>query len=98
MPSIVSIQVGRPVTYVQDAVSDGKSRSWKTAFFKTPVSGSVAVAETGVAGDEQADLQNHGGIDKALLAYSGDHYAYWRTHLNLADMPYGGFGENLTIS
>lgn len=98
MPTIVSIQVGRPTRYVQEAAVDGKARSWITAFFKTPVSGSVAVSDSGVAGDEQADLQNHGGIDKAVLAYSADNYAYWRPHLNLPDMPRGGFGENLTIA
>src|SRR5580765_2879921 len=98
MPTIVSIQVGRPIKYIQEAAIDGKSRSWTTAYFKAPVEGSVALNETGVAGDEQADRENHGGIDKAVLAYSADHYAYWRLHLGLPDMPYGGFGENLTIA
>jgi MOSC domain-containing protein YiiM len=51
----------------------------------------------GLGGDEQADLVNHGGPDKAVLAYSAEHYAFWRPHLNLPDMPHGGFGENLTI-
>src|SRR6478672_2861545 len=98
MPTIVSIQVGCPVTYAQEHPADGKSRSWTTAFFKTPVSGSVSFRESGVAGDEQADRENHGGIDKAVLAYSADHYAFWRPHLSLPDMPHGGFGENLTIA
>ena len=62
------------------------------------MSGSVEFGESGVAGDEQADHEHHGGIDKAVLAYSADHYAYWRSHLNLPDMSFGGFGENLTIS
>ena len=52
----------------------------------------------GIAGDQQADRENHGGLDKAVLAYSADHYAFWRVHLNLPDMPHGGFGENLTIA
>jgi len=97
MPTIVSIQVGRPATYVYERPTDGKAQAWRTAFFKEPVSGSVALADSGVAGDEQADHENHGGIDKAVLAYSADHYAYWRPLLHLPDMPYGGFGENLTI-
>jgi MOSC domain-containing protein YiiM len=98
MPIILSIQVGRPVSYVQESPIDGKSRSWKTAFTKSPIAGIVAVTDSGVSGDEQADRQNHGGIDKAVLAYSADHYAYWRPHLSLPDMPHGGFGENLTIA
>src|SRR3954466_15455292 len=98
MPQIVSIQVGRPQAYDYEGAADGKSRSWTSAFFKSPVTGNVRAGEMGLAGDEQADRQNHGGLDKALLAYSAEHYAYWRPHLSLPDMPYGGFGENLTIA
>jgi MOSC domain-containing protein YiiM len=98
MPIIVSIQVGQTTSYVHDSAADGKPRSWTTAFFKSPVSGSVRVGEMGIAGDQQADRKNHGGLDKAVLAYSADHYAYWRQHLNLPDIPHGGFGENLTIA
>ena len=53
---------------------------------------------TNLAGDGQADLKNHGGIDKAVLAYSADHYPKWRDELGMPDMPYGAFGENLTIA
>ncbi|HEX9876357.1 MAG TPA: MOSC domain-containing protein, partial [Gammaproteobacteria bacterium] len=49
-------------------------------------------------GDGQADLENHGGEYKAVYAYSLDHYDYWRGALNRVDMPYGQFGENLTVS
>src|SRR5262245_31410287 len=98
MPTIVSIQVGRPTQYEYEGFADGKSRAWTTAFFKSPVKGAVHVGALGFAGDEQADRKNHGGIDKAVLAYSADHYPFWRNHLGLPDMPYGGFGENLTIT
>ena len=56
------------------------------------------VGTTNIAGDGQADLKNHGGIDKAVLAYSADHYPKWRNELGMPDMPYGAFGENLTIA
>jgi MOSC domain-containing protein YiiM len=98
MPAIVSIQVGRLTTYAHEGTADGKSRVWTTAFFKTPVTGSTQVNQLGIEGDNQADRKNHGGLDKAVLAYSADHYAYWREHLALPDMPLGGFGENLTIA
>jgi MOSC domain-containing protein YiiM len=98
MPTIVSIQVGQPTAYVHEGASDGKARPWTTAFFKASVAACVHVGQLGIAGDQQADQKNHGGIDKAVLAYSADHYAYWRTHLNLPDIPFGGFGENLTIA
>jgi MOSC domain-containing protein YiiM len=97
MPTIVSIQTGKAAAYRHPNQADGNGREWTTAFFKTLVDGPVRVASLGVAGDEQADRENHGGPDKAVLAYSADHYPYWREHLSLADMPHGGFGENLTI-
>jgi MOSC domain-containing protein YiiM len=98
MPTIVSIQVGRPQKLDYERPADGNSRQWTTAFFKSSVRDSVHAGEIGLAGDEQADRKNHGGLDKAVLAYSADHYAYWRGHLQLPDMPFGGFGENLTIA
>lgn len=98
MPLIVSLQTGRPTTYVHESAADGKSREWTTAFFKTPVAGPVRIGRLGLDGDDQADRENHGGPDKAVLAYSADHYAAWREHLSLPNMPHGGFGENLTIA
>ena len=77
--------------------ADDHDRPWTTAFFKSPVVGPIHLTNTGIIGDGQADRENHGGIDKAVLAYSADHYSVWRRQLNLPDMPFGGFGENLTI-
>jgi len=57
----------------------------------------VFVGKTNLAGDGQADLVNHGGVDKAVLAYSAEHYPKWREGLQLPEMPHGAFGENLTI-
>jgi len=97
MSVIVSLQAARPTTYLHDGHVDGKPGTWTTAFLKKSVAGPVQVGSLGLAGDEQADLENHGGPDKAVLAYSANHYAYWRQHLGLPDIPHGGFGENLTI-
>ncbi|MEM7488078.1 MAG: MOSC domain-containing protein [Pseudomonadota bacterium] len=57
------------------------------------------VTETGLVGDEQADLAAHGGPGKALHVYPADHYAAWRAELgeNARFAP-GGFGENLSIA
>jgi MOSC domain-containing protein YiiM len=68
-----------------------------TGFYKRPVEGQAFVGATNIFGDGQADLKHHGGIDKAVLAYSADHYPAWRESLQLPDMPHGAFGENLTI-
>lgn len=58
----------------------------------------VRVTREGLAGDGQADLRYHGGPDQAALAYCAEHYPRWREELDWPALPYGGFGENLTVS
>jgi len=41
---------------------------------------------------------NHGGLDKAIYAFSANHYPYWQKELERESMSPGSFGENLTIS
>jgi MOSC domain-containing protein YiiM len=96
-PRLLSIQVAKPATYGREDAADPHDRPWRTGYFKTFVQGKVFASQTGLAGDGQADLENHGGIDKAVLAYSAEHYPKWREELGIADM-YGGFGENLTLA
>ena len=48
-------------------------------------------------GDQQADLTVHGGPDKAIYGYPTDHYSFWRSELPGMDLPWGMFGENLSI-
>jgi MOSC domain-containing protein YiiM len=88
---ISSIQVGRPQEL------DGGGDPWVSAFFKTSVSGPVALAADNLAGDQQADLSCHGGRDKAVCCYSADHYPAWRRELADDGCGAGWFGENLTI-
>lgn len=45
---------------------DIDGRSILTAMAKRPVDGAVQVLPLGVAGDEQADLSIHGGLEKAV--------------------------------
>lgn len=55
---------------------------------------------TGLVGDAQADLENHGGLEKALLQYPHDHYAAWRRDIGahpLLEAP-RAFGENLSTT
>jgi len=89
---LVSVNVSNPVE-----VRYGE-RLIRTGIFKAPVAGPVRVHSGNLAGDGQADLDNHGGEHKAVYAYSLDHYGYWRNTLGREDMPYGQFGENLTVS
>ncbi|TAL85771.1 MAG: MOSC domain-containing protein [Rhodanobacter sp.] len=90
--TLVSVNVALPV-----AVRHGRD-SVTTGIFKQPVTGPVAVHRHHLAGDGQADLVRHGGEHKAVYAYSLDHYAYWREVLDRDELPYGQFGENLTVA
>lgn len=97
-PRLLSIQVGLPQNHGFEGASDPLDHPWRSGFFKFPISGSVRVNFTGLDGDGQADLENHGGPDKAVLAYSADHYPAWRNELHKPDLPFGAFGENLTVT
>lgn len=79
-------------------------RSVLSAIGKLPADGPVAVGLMGLAGDAQADLRVHGGLDKAVYAYPAAHYAFWRAQrqaqgVSLFDeeLPFGFVGENLSI-
>ena len=65
-----------------------------TAIDKRPVAGRVRIGRYGVRGDVQADRKHHGGLDKALYAYSEEDAAFWECELGRALAP-GFFGENL---
>lgn len=95
-PLVLSVQVGRARSHQTYPMSGRPAREWTSAIVKSAVEGRRAVGVLGVEGDEQADRQNHGGPDKAVLAYSAENLATW-TDL-LGAVPNGGFGENLTIS
>jgi MOSC domain-containing protein YiiM len=89
---LLAISVGqpRPVDY--------QGRQILTGIYKSPVAGPVAVTPLGLDGDGQADLKNHGGVDKALNVYSQENYRFWERELGLPELPFGQFGENLTVT
>jgi MOSC domain-containing protein YiiM len=76
----------------------------RSAILKAPVAGRVMVRTLGVDGDQQADHRFHGGPEKALYLYGAEHYDFWRTRIRgetlarLGGLPFGIFGENLTIT
>jgi MOSC domain-containing protein YiiM len=79
-------------------------RNVLSAIGKHSVTGPVAVNRMGLAGDEQADLSVHGGLDKAVYAYPSEHYPFWQQQrtehrMSLFDeaLPHGFMGENLTL-
>lgn len=67
-----------------------------SAIVKQPVEGPVHLNSLGFAGDEQADLEHHGGVNKAVCVYAYDRYAYWEKELERTLGP-SAFGENLTV-
>lgn len=71
---------------------------WTTGFYKNSVSEPVYAGKLNVEGDGQADLEVHGGPDKAICCYAYAHYPFWRERLNNAELPTGAFGENFTIA
>jgi MOSC domain-containing protein YiiM len=98
MTTLVSIQIGMPQTRGVEGATDPMDRPWTSGFVKEPVHGPVRVGREHLDGDGQADLRVHGGVDKAILAYSAEHYPAWRDELGMCDLPHGAFGENFTIS
>ncbi|WP_306113822.1 MULTISPECIES: MOSC domain-containing protein [unclassified Roseovarius] len=67
-----------------------------SAIGKTPVKGPQEIDEFGFLDDEQADLEHHGGAEKAIHHYATEHYQDWMTE---GAIPSGtapaAFGENI---
>jgi MOSC domain-containing protein YiiM len=94
---ILALFAGRSKTIASQGANAWWDQPWESGIFKEAVSGPVWLSDGGVQGDEQADRKNHGGPEKAVCVYPAAHYDYWRRQPGLADMSYGGFGENLTL-
>jgi MOSC domain-containing protein YiiM len=92
---ILSIQIGQPVTYPAE---ESGQKPWTSAIGKTSVSGPVWLGPMGLEGDAQYNLEVHGGLERAVNVYPGEHYDFWRASPELACMTGGAFGENFTTS
>ena len=57
---IISVNVGLPREVVWKGITV------RTAIFKEPVAGAVAIGKLNLAGDLQSDLTVHGGLAKAV--------------------------------
>jgi MOSC domain-containing protein YiiM len=84
------------------AVSVGRPRDFEyqgqvatSAIWKTTVPGRVPVRGVNLEGDDQADRIAHGGVDKAVYAYSIEDYRWWEGELGRS-LDHAAFGENLT--
>ena len=94
--------MSEPARVLSVSVSPARTVPWKghavrTGIFKAPTDRRVRVRRLGLEGDEQADLEVHGGPLKAVYAYPSEHYPFWKAELPGTPLPWGAFGENLTV-
>lgn len=83
-------------------IGDSRTILWngkevKTGIFKYPVTQPIFLDSEDVENDHVIDRRFHGGTDKACYLYSADHYGYWQKLFPQLEMPFGIFGENLTV-
>ena len=88
---LLAVSVGQPQT-----IGARESGPVQSGIRKTAIAGPVSVGPLGLTGDGQADLVNHGGVDKAVYAYDRGDAVFWEDRLGRA-FPAGAFGENLTV-
>ena len=88
---IHSVNVGLP-----EEISDGK-QTILSGIYKMPVGGRVMARRLNLDGDGQADLESHGGEQRAIYAYPWIHFQHWARHMGRDGFPPGAFGENLTL-
>ncbi len=85
------------VNVVHQVRPDAHNDGGRTAIDKRAVAGAVALGALGLEGDQQMDVEHHGGRDQAVYAYAGEDVAWWAAELG-RDLTPGQFGENLTTS
>jgi MOSC domain-containing protein YiiM len=88
---VISVNTGRT------RAAGWAGRIQRTAIDKRPAAGPLPIGRLGVRGDEQADTQDHGGVEQAVYAYAREDLDWWVEQLGL-DLPNGTFGENLTTA
>src|SRR5215212_8363281 len=91
---IRSVQVGRPSVLATTAAGEDVL----SAIVKQPVTTeTLALWSINLEGDDQADRSVHGGPDKAVYAYSAEHFERWTSEIGIEIGP-GTFGENVTVT
>lgn len=91
MSRLLSVNVGLPRELAW------RGETVRTAIWKQPVAGRVAVRRLNLEGDGQGDLAGHGGEQRAVMVYQMDSYRYWERYLQRHNFRYGQFSENFTV-
>lgn len=68
-----------------------------TGIYKYPVEAPLFLGKEEVKKDVVANRKVHGGVYKAVYAYSADDYPYWKEIYPELEWQWGMFGENLTM-
>ena len=88
---LVSVNVAKPAY-----LGEHRGKPVTSGIAKRPVQAAeLWLDRTNLEGDGQAELDVHGGVDKAVYAYPSEHLRTWSEELGEALGP-AGFGENLT--
>ena len=91
--ALVSVNVGQP-----GVIGSYRGRPVTSSIGKRPVAvESLYLDSLNLEGDRQADLNVHGGPDKAVYAYASEHIREWALELG-QDLGPASFGENLTTA
>jgi MOSC domain-containing protein YiiM len=69
----------------------------QSAIDKRSVTGRVFAGKLGLAGDQQADTDHHGGFEQAIYSYAREDLDWWTEQAG-RELRNGEFGENLTTS
>ncbi len=87
--SIGALLIGMPKPFRADGTQSAMAREATVR--------PVMLTKNGFVGDQVADLQHHGGSDKALHLYPAEHYAFWLNKTNGHPLfnKAGAFGENI---
>ncbi len=96
--TLESMQVGSPHHYGREGAKRSIERAFESSFVRPPSEEGRWLYTTHLAGNEQADKQNHGKPNQAVLLYASAHYPRWREELGCEEIGPGGFAENFTIA
>lgn len=90
-PSLQMLSIGMPRTLQSANGGEFSSAICKQSAEETFLS------VDGFQGDGIADTKHHGGPDRAVCIYPGEHYAFWEKEFSCT-LPTSTFGENLTVN
>lgn len=90
---LLGVNVGRPAP-----IGERDGEVVVSGIAKRPVeAAALHLGRLNLDGDGQADLDAHGGPDKAVYAYPSEHLPAWEAELE-EDLPAAAFGENLSTA